>query len=226
MFSDRIFRITFCVSLAIHAFILIKNPNLISFMSHRRPPTVEVNYLKQVPQEKLQVRQEQDTRQQLAKLQSRMGLNKIPPPPFAGRDDLLQIDRGMRLDEASLPKPALIRPDSAAVKKKITLPPLDADKISNPSYISYYQIVREKIRRCAYQNYLSSETGEVYLSFIVGSDGSLREVQLVDSKSSPIEFLRQIAQRSIHEAAPFPAFPRELDYPQLSFNVVISFEIE
>jgi TonB family protein len=227
MFSDRIFRITFFVSLAVHAVILFKNPNLIPFMPHRKPEVVEVNYLKQTPQEKLKaVREEADGKQQLAKLQSRMNLKKIAPPPFVSKEDVLRINREMKLDEISLPKPALTRPDITAMKKKITLPPIDVDKINNPSYISYYQIVREKIRRAAYQNYLSTETGEVYLSFIVGNDGSLREVQLVDSRSSPVEFLREIAQRSIHEAAPFPVFPRELDYPQLSFNVVISFEIE
>jgi outer membrane biosynthesis protein TonB len=226
MFSDRIFRITFFVSLAVHAVILFKNPNLIPFMSHRQSEMVAVSYLKQVPQEKLKAREEAESKQQLAKLQSRMNLKKIAPPPFVSKEDVLRINREMKLGEASFPKPALIKPDIAAVRKKITLPPMDADKINNPSYISYYQIVREKIRRAAYQNYLSTEIGEVYLSFIVGNDGSLREVQLVDSKSSPVEFLREIAQRSIHEAAPFPTFPGELDYPQLSFNVVISFEIE
>ena len=123
-------------------------------------------------------------------------------------------------------KPAFVKPDIIAVKKKITLPPIDLDKINNPSYISYYQIVREKIRRAAYQNYTRAEVGEAYLSFLISSDGSLKAMHLIEEKSSPSVYLKEISLRSIKEASPFPNFPKELDYPQLSFNVVISFEIE
>ncbi|MEI6831501.1 MAG: energy transducer TonB, partial [Candidatus Omnitrophota bacterium] len=113
-----------------------------------------------------------------------------------------------------------------AIKKKITLPAIEMAKINNPSYISYYQIVREKIRRSAYQNYTHSETGEVYISFIISNDGLIKGVRLVDERSSTNDYLRNIALRSVNDAAPFPNFPKELDYPQLSFNIIISFEIE
>jgi len=73
-----------------------------------------------------------------------------------------------------------------------------------------------KIRRCAYQNYSRTETGEIYLSFVIGQDGSLRDLRLVEEKSTPNYYLRDIALRSIRAASPFPAFPKELDYPQLS----------
>ena len=100
------------------------------------------------------------------------------------------------------------------------------DKINSPSYVQYYQIVREKIRRSAYYNYSRTEIGEVYISFIISSDGVLKETRLVEEKSCSSQYLRDIALRSIKDASPFPNFPKELDYPNLSFNVVISFEIE
>jgi TonB family protein len=103
---------------------------------------------------------------------------------------------------------------------------MDLDKINNPSYIGYYQIVREKIKRSAYQNYTGTEIGEVTVSFIVSSDGYLRDLRLVEEKSSSTEYLRETALRSIKDASPFPEFPKELDYPQLSFNLAITFEIE
>jgi len=87
-------------------------------------------------------------------------------------------------------------------------------------------MVREKIRRAAYQNYSRIDTGEVFLSFIISNDGYVRDTNLVEEKSSTNFYLREIALRSIKEASPFPNFPKELDYPQLSFNVVISFEVE
>lgn len=142
---------------------------------------------------------------------------KLAPPPFVEKPPL---------SKPAFIKPVSLKPDIIAVKKKITLPPIELDKINNPSYISYYQIIREKIKRTAYQNYTRAEVGEVYLSFIISKDGYLNEAQLIEEKSSPNSYLKEIASRSIKDASPFPAFPKELDYPQLSFNVVISFEIE
>ncbi|HTZ11558.1 MAG TPA: energy transducer TonB, partial [Candidatus Margulisiibacteriota bacterium] len=159
-------------------------------------------------------------------LSSKITANRRVSPPFAKKQDFLNINKGMNLEQIRSNKPALFKPDISSVKKKISLPPVDMDKIDNPTYISYYQIVREKIRRSAYQNYTSSETGETYLSFVVSNDGYLKDVRLSEEKSSPSLYLREIALRSIREASPFPAFPKELDYPKLSFNVVISFEIE
>ncbi|MCX5713606.1 MAG: energy transducer TonB [Candidatus Omnitrophica bacterium] len=122
-------------------------------------------------------------------------------------------------------KPTVSKPDIIAVKKKITLPPIDLDKINNPSYVSYYQIVREKIRRTAYQNYTRTEQGEVFLSFVISSDGYIKEIRVVEDKSSSNPYLLETSVKSIKGAAPFPNFPKELDYQQLSFNVVISYEV-
>ena len=59
-----------------------------------------------------------------------------------------------------------------------------------------------------------------------GSDGNLKDVRYIEDKSSPSYYLKDVSMRSIREAAPFPAFPNDLDYPQLSFNVIISFQID
>ena len=187
-------------------------------------------------------------------LDSKIGVgNKIPRPYIeqdnvsAGekassskpRNSSLQSDnqaswsksRGLASDSqshksANFAKPTFTSPDFMAIKKKITLPAIEMAKIDNPSYISYYQIVREKIRRSAYQNYTHSQTGEVYISFIISNDGLIKGVRLVEEKSTANDYLKRIALRSVNDASPFPNFPKELDYPQLSFNIIISFEIE
>lgn len=123
-------------------------------------------------------------------------------------------------------KPTFINSQVLAIKKRISLPAIEMAKIDNPSYISYYQIVREKIRRSAYQNFTHNETGEVYASFIITNDGYIKDVRLAEEKTTVNEYLKDIALRSIRDASPFPNFPKELDYPQLSFNIIISFEIE
>ena len=226
MFSDRIFQITFFISLIAHGIILFQNPNINLFPMNKKDQKLEVSYLK-IPQEKKDYQKTTATKNEpFLKLPSKITFNKTAPPPFIDRESIFKQKQQPALPKPSFTKPVLIKPDIIAIKKKITLPPIGIDKIKNPSYINYYQIVREKIRRAAYQNYIREEIGEVYLSFIISSDGSLKEVRLIEDKSSNSTYLRDISLRSIRNASPFPNFPKELDYPQLSFNVVISFEIE
>ncbi|MDD5724871.1 MAG: hypothetical protein PHX28_01815, partial [Candidatus Omnitrophica bacterium] len=61
---------------------------------------------------------------------------------------------------------------------------------------------------------------------VVSSDGSLKDARLVEDKTTVNGYLQNVALRSVSEASPFPRFPKELDYSQLSFNIIISFEIE
>jgi len=71
---------------------------------------------------------------------------KEAPPPFIDREAIFKKGREAISQKYTFTKPTFIKPDIIAVKKKITLPPIDINKIDNPSYISYYQMVREKIR--------------------------------------------------------------------------------
>ncbi len=91
-------------------------------------------------------------------------------------------------------------------------------------YIDYYQFIREKIRQrldANYQSYLGE--GEVRLLFILNSNGSLVDVS-VDPSSANDGALRDMAVASTKEASPFPAFPRALSLPRISFDVLISFK--
>jgi outer membrane biosynthesis protein TonB len=227
MFSNRIFQICLLVSLITHGAILLQNPNLNLLPQDKNPKKVELRYLKK-PQE-IKVPQKQPTpskKEPLLKLPSRIIAKEITPPPFINREEIFNKNKEGGEPNLTFIKPAFTKPDVIAIKKKVTLPPLDLDKINNPSYINYYQIVREKIRRAAYQNYSRAEMGEIYLSFIISNDGYLREARLIEEKSAPNPYLCQIALASIRDASPFPNFPKELDYPYLSFNVILSFEIE
>ena len=221
MFSDRIFRFALIFSLTVHGALLLTNSSL-SIFSRPRPFQAEVRYIKPPPENK-EV-QRQHTVEPL--LKSKLTMDKRTPPPYVDREAIFGKARQMSPRQALYARPAFPKSDSIAPKKRVTLPPVDMDTINNASYISYYQIVREKIRRAAYQNYSRTDTGEVYLSFIIASNGELKDVHLNDERSSASAYLQQIALRSMQESAPFPGFPKELDYQQLSFNVVISFEVE
>ena len=228
MFSDKAFTITLVLSAIVHGVILFQNPNLNVniFPKDKKEPILEVSYVKSPQETKEYSKTTPPKKEPFLKLSSKITATKITPPPYIDRENIFKKNREIISQKYAFYKPAFVKPDIIAVKKKISLPPIDLDKIDNPSYISYYQIVREKIRRAAYQNYTRAEVGEVYLSFLIFSDGSLKAMQLIEEKSSSSPYLRGIALRSIKEASPFPNFPKELDYPQLSFNVVISFEIE
>jgi outer membrane biosynthesis protein TonB len=227
MNSENFFTGALIISALAHiSFIAVHLPTFDFIKAHKAKQDIKVVYIKNTappPYPKKSIVREQNIARIPAKVTAD---NKSMLAPLQNQNNFLKRNSSFAAKEPTLIKPFTLKPDIIPVKKKITLPPVEMSKISNPSYISYYQLVREKIRRSAYQNYSRTETGEIFLSFVIAQDGSLRDIRLVEDKSTPSYYLRDIAGRSIKTAAPFPMFPKELDYPQLSFNVIISFEIE
>jgi len=111
-------------------------------------------------------------------------------------------------------------------KRKVLVPALEAQQIKNPLYLDYYKEVRSRIRERAYSNYQQLDSGEVYLSFIVEASGELKRIKIIEERTKANQYLRRVSMQSVKEASPFPSFPENLKYPELSFNVVISFEVE
>ena len=96
---------------------------------------------------------------------------------------------------------------------------------STKDYINYYQLIREKIRRqlkIKYRDY--SAEGEAQTTFIINSDGSLVSVAIDRAKSVPDGRLLAIAESSVKDASPFPAFPKAINPPTMSFNLTITFK--
>lgn len=227
MLPDRTFQITLLISLITHTVIFLNNPNLIPLPKRKNLNEVEVVYLKNPPQFSKFQKKSPPPKDNILKLSPKIKSSEKPiSAPALNKSDLFNINKPAVSRESSFVKPFVFKTDIITVRKKITLPPIEINKINNPSYVSYYQLVREKIRRAAYQNYTHTETGEIYLTFLISNTGTLKDVRLIEEKSAPNFYLRDIAFRSIKDAAPFPPFPKELDYPQLSFNVIISFQIE
>jgi TonB family protein len=249
MASDRLLRFTLTVSILAHGMILLRSPRFNPFTPAHELQKIAVRYVKESVSVKPHSENlSESSRQRLMpssepflSLDSKtISATKRAPLPYveqeepsAGAKSSLNIPQSRSLASGSqghkpagFSKPTFVNSQVLAIKKKITLPAIEMAKINNPSYISYYQIVREKIRRSAYQNYTHNETGEVYVSFIISNDGLIKEVRLAEEKTMVNDYLKNIALRSIRDASPFPNFPKELDYPQLSFNIIISFEIE
>ena len=240
MRSNRLLSFTFAISFISHGALLLQSPRLNPFTPAPKEQVIKVRYLKK---EDLQSRSlpkslaKSDTNKALLKSDPFLRLdskiisgaagavdNRVPPP--YEEESAFKNTKALSNKAPEFAKPTFASSDIMAMKKKITLPAIEMARINNPSYISYYQIVREKIRRSAYQNYTHNETGEVYISFIISSDGYVKDVHLIEAKTNASDYLKGIASRSVRDASPFPNFPKELDYPQLSFNIIISFEIE
>ena len=113
-------------------------------------------------------------------------------------------------------------------KKFETVVNEETDSGKKASYIGYYRLVREKIRYYADKNYLkegSASQGEVFLSFTVTSKGELLHIMIMDNRSAKDLLLRDIAINSVRDASPFPSFPQGMNQYQITFNVIISFEL-
>ncbi|MFH1692356.1 MAG: energy transducer TonB [Candidatus Omnitrophota bacterium] len=123
--------------------------------------------------------------------------------------------------------PFVKKEEEHSVKKAVNLPNIPGEIFKSPDYKNYYHIVREKIRKLAYQNYKQLQEGEVFLTFSLDPQGNLLTVEVNEAKSVKDSYLRQIAIKSVKNGAPYPEFPKKLkNQKQLSFNVIISFELK
>ena len=119
------------------------------------------------------------------------------------------------------------RPFAPKTQKSVSMPTIPGEMQKTPEYRSYYSLVREKIRKYAYFYYRKLEEGEVYMTFTLTPEGGLVALALDDAKSSPNDYLKDIARQSVHEAAPYPSFPQKLKaHKELAFNVIIDFELK
>jgi len=112
--------------------------------------------------------------------------------------------------------------------REIVIPSLTVEKMANPKYARYKDNIRQKIKEKAYQ-YIQNpafQSGEVYLTFILLANGTLKQFKVIDEKTRANEYLRAISLKSIEESNPFPPFPADLNYPELTFSVPISFRIK
>jgi len=111
-------------------------------------------------------------------------------------------------------------------KPDLKSPPVgQAKRPASNDYLSYHQLIREKIRRRLKENYTDySNQGEVYLVFTIRSDGVLLRCDIEKMASTADGRLTDIALTSLKEASPFPPFPKELSEAQLSFQLTISFK--
>jgi len=143
-----------------------------------------------------------------------------------------------QVNKPVMSKPVASKPEAKQEKKDvvppapnkgsgadIVIPPLPAGVEKMPAYLDYVQSVREKIKRIANSKYNRQRvSGDVLLNFVLHKDGYLSAVKIITERSSADLRLHDLAKQVIESASPFEAFPQDLEYKELSFSVVLSFE--
>lgn len=135
--------------------------------------------------------------------------------------DLSKLSDRLSMEKLEMPKTK-----SFDLEEKVSIPIFQAEKIMNPMYISHKQSIGQIIRRRAFQyvDHPDFASGHVYLTFVLSADGALKAVKIIEDKTSANEYIRNVALRSIREAAPFPPFPQGFVFPEVSFSLLIEFK--
>jgi len=226
---DKLFLTFLIISIVSHTAFLFNAPLRRQNRDTKTFQKIEITYQQVMPApKKKQIKKHKPPEKaKIAKNINVFKKTRGTPPRFGDYFKKLNTDKNL------IRKPTLNtqRPIIAGVKR-IRLQELKVDSSlaksnlpKNPVYLKYYRTIRDKIRRYAYYNYNRAYAGEIYISFLVTSEGSLKALKIIDEKSTSSDYLKEIAVRSIKDSAPFPPIPKELNYPELSFNVIIAFEL-
>ena len=209
MLGGNAFRVAFVISVAAHAAFVAPWPHF-DILS-KKPEThekkaIEVSYLeiKIVPKvpEKDQIKPPVT-----AKVKLKAEETTIPQKKEAISVAKTESKKE-ESEKADQPKPN-IKLDTAA--RKI-------------AYVGYYDLIRQKIKYNLFKMYRPrNRQGEVYVEFVLGSDGKLKDAQVLNEKSTQSTHLQEVTIKALRISSPFPPFPEELNDPEINFNVVISF---
>ncbi len=152
--------------------------------------------------------------------------NKIPENKFQAGKSFEEYDFFARNKEViEKPRPAKIEL-VARNDMKFLLSDSSA-KYQSTVYLNYRNFLHETLRRFLYNKYSEgTEKGEVYLTFILRADGSIKEARVVDEKSTAGFELKKVVLSSLYEASPFPPLPESLNSSVLTFSVAINFTEE
>jgi hypothetical protein len=116
------------------------------------------------------------------------------------------------------------RTDNVPISVKSDAEKTEASIRSSRDYIVYFNAIKDSIRsrlKDNYRHYVGE--GEVYVSFVLNTKGSLVSYEIDRSKSTKDEVLLQITRTSLVAVAPFGPLPTSIAAPKRSFNITVSF---
>ena len=213
MFSDKYLIAALLISLFFHTVIFLPLPYFKNITIHKKSPVIKIVYLAAQ-----KISPEQIQEKPATKLTPALNKREVAREFKVSKD----VESKKKPVEKKIEE--ILKPPSQYLKIEIP-PEIPVEK--EKFYLDYYQSIRAKVRGAVINNYTRYiACGEVCLYFVLLSSGELQEINILEKRSSQNRQLKNIAKKSLLEAAPFSAFPKDLDQAQLSFNVIISFELE
>jgi hypothetical protein len=111
------------------------------------------------------------------------------------------------------------------LSRRVSIMPITSEKINNPVYSAYNDMVRDRIKEKVYANYDRMEGGTVYLTFLLDVNGVLQGAQIIAEKTNASEHLQEISLKSLRDASPFPPFLKGMNLAAYPFNIEIQYEV-
>lgn len=218
---DRIFKYALIFSLIFHATLIIEWPFLGRlFPRQDKYKSIEITYLKIREPQPQPPKSESfpKTYEALPKLQqpTKMVSSEKPKGAQSAAPSQEKSKISSETKKSEVSQPLIQREEgltSIDLKGQQTVPP------------SYAQAVRNKIKERLNSAKPDLE-GNVFVRFVIASDGELRELNIIDEKSTRNGLLRELVFESIKDAAPFPGFPREFASPEVTFTCQILFQVK
>ena len=232
--KENKFLIALVFSAVIHILLLCNWPIYRQFFTDRtRPGDIEVTYLKsrELPvakQPEPAIRRSEP----MPELSVPQKLVSVEPPKAAPSAKKSETEAPKK--ESVVPPPAkkaAAEQISRVVIKQPIIPRIETTASVDASVEagglrlippSYSQVVRDRI----IDNIDTRKTGgegDVYVRFVITSSGALKEVNIIDEKSSNDGVLRAAAFQAVKDSAPFPVFPEKVQIPEVVFTCQISF---
>jgi len=226
MHTENTFNKALAMSFLVHIFLLLPLSILKIQPNQNNPNKIEVTYFK-VEQLNTILNTKTIPVKDLDKigLRERVILSREDRLPLKNiQIEQLKQDALLNRAKAALQKPTLPKTQLLS-RNDIKLSLSETSKSQNPVYLNYQNFIRETLRRYLYNKYSNiPERGEVYLTFILNSDGAVKEAQVIDAKSNGSTELKGIVLDSLYGVSPFPPLPETLNTPILSFSVTVHFK--
>lgn len=109
-------------------------------------------------------------------------------------------------------------------RKQIVITPMTSEKINNPAYAQYSDMVRARIEEKFYALYDRQGSGRVFLTFVVGQDGRLKDFQIIDEKTDASEHIQELSLMGLKQASPFPPFYKGMALLEYTFKIEVQYQ--
>lgn len=221
MLKDNFFKWALFVSIFIHSALFWQLPRFNILPSKKALNKLEVTYYQIKNKPKVAPAAPLLIKNPIIK-EDAPKIKQVPQNNSAGSAEKITVIKGVEEQKTTSPKITVSKKKQTEEKKS------GMEKLSkDPVYLTYTQTLHQKIRQIALKNCPKKfADGVVFVTFILNSNGEIKEVEIAEDKSSGEVILKEVARNSIQEAAPFPKFPESFNQAQITFNVIISFENE